>query len=205
MKTTLYLMRHGLVHNPTQVLYGRLPDFHLSEEGRKQADAAGKWLSDKALSAIYCSPMERAQETAGFVAKYHKGIEPQIDERIIEVHTPYDGRLISEMEAIKWDIYSNVEPPYEVPTVILERVHDFFEFIVKKHSGEQVVAVSHGDVLVFSWLHAQGVQPDAEMKNTLVDYKLPETYPATASIMQFTLTDSPRLVLPQVTYIRPYD
>ena len=30
-------MRHGEVHNPDKILYGRLPDFHLSEKGRAQA------------------------------------------------------------------------------------------------------------------------------------------------------------------------
>ena len=39
--TTLHLLRHGEVHNPTGVLYGRLPGYHLSERGRAQAQATG--------------------------------------------------------------------------------------------------------------------------------------------------------------------
>ncbi len=31
----LHLVRHGEVHNPSRVLYGRLPDYHLSTAGRR--------------------------------------------------------------------------------------------------------------------------------------------------------------------------
>jgi broad specificity phosphatase PhoE len=38
--TLVHLIRHGEVSNPHGVLYGRLPGFHLSEDGRLQAKAA---------------------------------------------------------------------------------------------------------------------------------------------------------------------
>ena len=34
------VLRHGEVYNPGKILYGRLPDFHLSELGRQMAKAA---------------------------------------------------------------------------------------------------------------------------------------------------------------------
>lgn len=204
METTLYLMRHGEVHNPTQNFYGRMPNFYLSETGKEQAHSAGKWLQDKTISKIYCSPMERAQQTAGIVAEYQDNLTPHQDERIIEVHTPYDGKPISELEAMGWDLYTGNEPPYEVPLMILERVHGFFEYLLEEHAGESVIAVGHGDILVFPWLHAQGYVPDVHMKESLLDYNLPEAYPATASIMTYKLTDSPRKVKPIVSYVRPY-
>ncbi len=43
--TVLHLLRHGEVYNPGGVLYGRLPDFHLSEEGRLMAKAAAGFLA----------------------------------------------------------------------------------------------------------------------------------------------------------------
>ncbi len=205
MATTLYLMRHGEVHNPTQILYGRLPDFFLSDEGIRQAHAAGEWLKDKNISHIYCSPMDRTKQTAGIVAEYQTDLTPEVDERIIEIMTPHEGRPIAELEAINWAIYDGNEPPYEIPETVLDRVHNFFEYLLEKHPDEAVIAVAHGDILVFPWLHAHGVDtPQAEMKDTLATYNLPEAYPATASIMTFTLTDSPRKVRPSTSYIRPY-
>ncbi len=204
METTLYLMRHGHVHNPAQILYGRLPGYHLSELGRQQAHAAGRWLQDKPLAAIYSSPMERAQQTAAIVAGYHKNLKPVLDERIIEVSTPYEGRPTAELAAMNWDLYTGNQPPYEMPLTVLNRVHDFFEFALARHRGESAAAVGHGDILVFPWLHAQGGAPEAHLKDKLIAYQLPEEYPATASIMIFSLSGSPREVAPKVSYLRPY-
>ena len=45
---TLYLVRHGEVHNPDAVIYGHLPGFGLSECGRRNRQ--GCWLSRWACS-----------------------------------------------------------------------------------------------------------------------------------------------------------
>ena len=97
MKTTVYLMRHGEVDNPTHILYGRLPGFYLSAAGEHQARSAGRWLADKNLTAIYTSPMERAQQSAGIVAGFLDSLTPAADDRLIEVLTPYQGRPTAEL------------------------------------------------------------------------------------------------------------
>lgn len=204
MTTTLYLMRHGHVHNPANILYGRLSGFRLSDLGLKQAEAAATWLADKPIAAIYSSPMERARQTAAIVAQRHDALSPLVDERIIEVFTPYEGQPTAELAAMGWDLYSGNEPPHESPAMVLNRVLDFFEHIANAHAGESVVAVAHGDILVFPWLQAQGVEPEALMKDKLVEYALPVDYPATASIMTFELDGSPRGTLPRVAYNCPY-
>ena len=165
MTATLYLMRHGHVHNPSHILYGRMPGFYLSDLGIQQARAAADWLADKPIRAIYSSPMERARQTADIVAERQDGLTAKVDERIIEVLTPYEGRPTAELAAKGWDLYSGNAPPFETPTSVLERVLGFFEHIFAAHEGESAVAVAHGDILVFPWLHAQGVQPEALMKD----------------------------------------
>ena len=202
--TTLYLMRHGHVHNPQAILYGRMPGFFLSDEGIIQARAAGAWLADKHIAAIYCSPMERAQQTAGIVSEAIGGLPVQIDERLIEVSTPYEGQPTADLAAMGWDLYSGNQAPYEVPSTVLERVLDFFDAALARHPNQAILAVGHGDILVFPWLHAQGYQPEALMKDHLMDYGLPVEYPATASIMTFELSSSPRESPPEVCYICPY-
>lgn len=204
MTTTLHLMRHGQVHNPLDILYGRMPGYALSEEGITQAEAAGRWLADKEIRAIYCSPMERAMQTARIAAKAIGGLSPVVDERIIEVNTPYEGEPITTLAAKGWDLYTGNEPPFETPAIVLERVLDFFDDVLQRHAGESLLAVAHGDILVFPWLHAQGHKPDVLMKERLLEYALPVEYPATASIMTFRLIDSPRNVLPKVSYHCPY-
>ncbi|MDT5239952.1 MAG: hypothetical protein QOD97_2150 [Mycobacterium sp.] len=81
--TTVHVMRHGEVHNPDKVLYGRLPDFHLSERGRAQAQASADWLADNDIVYLVASPLERAQETAEPIAKSH-GLTVDTDDDLIE-------------------------------------------------------------------------------------------------------------------------
>ena len=49
----------------------------------------------------------------------------------------------------------------------------FFEHVVAARAGESLVAVGHGDILVFPWLYAQGVEANALLKDRLVDFALP--------------------------------
>ena len=67
-KTVVHVMRHGEVHNPEQILYGRLPDYHLSERGRAQAQAVADWLAHRDITHVVAAPLERAQETAAPIA-----------------------------------------------------------------------------------------------------------------------------------------
>ena len=63
-RTIVNVMRHGEVHNPEGILYGRLPDYHLSKAGREMAQAAADHVAslDRPVAALYSSPLERAQE-----------------------------------------------------------------------------------------------------------------------------------------------
>src|SRR5690625_4367449 len=45
--TRVHLLRHGEVHNPDGVLYGRLPGYHLSDLGQKMADRVADVVSGR--------------------------------------------------------------------------------------------------------------------------------------------------------------
>ncbi|MGW5026591.1 histidine phosphatase family protein, partial [Streptomyces albidoflavus] len=81
--TVVHLMRHGEVENPSGILYGRLPGYHLSELGRKMADRVAEHLAGRDITHVVASPLERAQETATPVAQAH-GVELGSDARLIE-------------------------------------------------------------------------------------------------------------------------
>ncbi|WP_370100170.1 histidine phosphatase family protein [Streptacidiphilus sp. MAP12-20] len=84
-------MRHGEVHNPDGVLYGRLPDYHLSELGRKMADRVADHLSGRDITHVVASPLDRAQETASPIAAAH-GLAVAADERLIEADNVFQGK-----------------------------------------------------------------------------------------------------------------
>ena len=89
----LHLVRHGEVHNPQRVLYGRLPDFRLSDDGRRMARAAADHVRDlgRPVASLTASPLQRARESAEPFAELF-GLDPVIDERIIEPTNVFEGR-----------------------------------------------------------------------------------------------------------------
>jgi broad specificity phosphatase PhoE len=88
--TTVHLLRHGEVHNPAGVLYGRLPGYHLSELGRAMAERIAVHLEGSDLTCLVSSPLERAQETAAPVAKV-LGLPVATDDRLIEAANVFEG------------------------------------------------------------------------------------------------------------------
>lgn len=88
--TVVHLLRHGEVHNPNNVLYGRLPDYHLSDNGRQMAETVAKAVAGRDVTALFSSPLERAQETAApLAAAFH--LEVTLDERLIEAENIFEG------------------------------------------------------------------------------------------------------------------
>ncbi len=76
--TVVHVVRHGEVHNPDGVLYGRRPGYHLSDLGRKMADRVAEHLEKRDVTHVVASPLERAQETADPIAQAH-GLELATD------------------------------------------------------------------------------------------------------------------------------
>ena len=97
MTTTVHLIRHGEVHNPEGVLYGRRDGYHLSDLGRQMADRIGKALGDRDIVHLRSSPLERAQETAAPLAKA-LGLTPVIDPRVIESANVFEGKRFGHGE-----------------------------------------------------------------------------------------------------------
>ena len=89
-RTVVHLLRHGEVHNPHRILYGRLPGYHLSELGRRMAGLAAEHLADHDVVHVVSSPLERARETAAPIAEAH-GLQVHLDERVQEAGNAFEG------------------------------------------------------------------------------------------------------------------
>jgi broad specificity phosphatase PhoE len=90
-ETTVHLMRHGEVFNPTGVLYGRLPGFRLSEAGEDMARTAAAWFADRDVTHLVASPLERAQQTAQPTSEA-LGLPIATDDRLIEAANSFEGK-----------------------------------------------------------------------------------------------------------------
>lgn len=91
MSNSVHVIRHGEVHNPEKILYGRQPGWRLSERGQEMATVLGQWSRGIDLGALHVSPLQRAQETAAPIAAQHK-LSVRTDVRLIEAENVFEGK-----------------------------------------------------------------------------------------------------------------
>lgn len=119
-RTTVHLVRHGEVHNPTGVLYGRLPEYHLSQRGAQMAEAAADWFDGHDVTYLVASPLDRAQETAAPLAA-STGLEIVTDERVIEAGNQFEGHTFGRgaaslrRPATWWKLRNPARPSWGEP------------------------------------------------------------------------------------------
>jgi broad specificity phosphatase PhoE len=100
----VHLVRHGHVHNPEGVLYGRLPEFRLSATGERMAEATARFFADSGrdVARVVSSPLLRARQTAGTIgAALNLPIET--DDRLIEAGNVWEGRRIHPVARLALD------------------------------------------------------------------------------------------------------
>ncbi|HYP44876.1 MAG TPA: histidine phosphatase family protein [Propionibacteriaceae bacterium] len=149
VRTVVHLLRHGEVNNPSGVLYGRLPGFHLSETGRAMAARLADYVSDFDLAHLRCSPLERAQETMAPIAESH-GLAVTTDERVIEAGNRLEGqRVAADGKALRnprnWAYLRNpLRPSWGEPYVdIAARMRLALRDAVAEAEGHEALIVSH--------------------------------------------------------------
>ena len=148
-ETVVHLLRHGEVHNPRGVLYGRLPDFHLSEDGRVMAKAAADFLAGRDVAVLLSSPLDRALETAAPLAA-QTGLEVSVDERLIEPWNHFEGTMFGVGDGAlrrpaNWPyLYNPFRPSWGEPYAgIAARMHAAMAAAAERASGREAVCVSH--------------------------------------------------------------
>lgn len=203
MTTTIAFMRHGEVLNPQGIVYGRLPGFDLSEEGCRQAAAAGRFVADKlVVDQIFSSPMLRAQHTAVIIAQ---GKPVQESLLLNETHSYYEGQPATVLAGLKGDFYTGVPAEFEQPAAIVNRLSEFIREIRAAHAGQTIVAVSHGDPIAFLILSLKGEALLPANKFKLDQLGVPDGYPAHASLTLVEFISDDPIEIPAVTYHKPYE
>jgi broad specificity phosphatase PhoE len=149
IRTTVHVLRHGEVFNPNKILYGRLPDFHLSELGVQMAKAAAESLAGHDVTHLVASPLERAQQTAEPFADQF-GLKTAVDERLIEAANVFEGKRVSVGDgALRdprnwWALRDPFMPSWGEPyKVIAERMTAALHAARDSAAGHEAVCVSH--------------------------------------------------------------
>jgi probable phosphoglycerate mutase len=197
--TTILLVRHTDVHNPADVLYGRLPRFGLSDLGLRQADNTARALAGELITSFYTSPRLRARQTTRIIAQPHPGAPIRVTRLLDEVLTTWQGRPHQELETHGFNFYAHrLHSSDETLEQVWRRVKRFIERTRRRHTGETVVGVSHGDCVALARAFYSG------MPVAIESVRRPNIYPGKGSITRLTFPDDLRETYPiSIEYYDP--
>ncbi|GHD29436.1 histidine phosphatase family protein [Nocardiopsis kunsanensis] len=145
--TVVHLLRHGEVYNPSKVLYGRMPDFHLSDRGREMADIAADWFEGHDIAVLLSSPLDRTRETAEPIQK-RTDLPVTLDDRLIEAANRFEGLSLSARSVRDPNVLSKVYNPFrpswgEAYSEIVQRMVEVIKVARRAAWGREAVCVSH--------------------------------------------------------------
>lgn len=156
----LHLVRHGEVFNPDHILYGRLDGYRLSELGERMAAAAAESMTGHPITALYASPLLRAQQSAQPWSELF-ALPIVTEERIIEPTNKFEGSrakfgpsMLLKPRVWSW-IYNPLRPSWGEPFAdIAKRVLAAMDDAWQAADGGEVVMVSHQSPI---WLATRAI------------------------------------------------
>ncbi len=147
--TRVHLLRHGEVHNPKKVLYGRLPGYGLSETGHAMADVAAKALAGRDVALLLTSPLQRARETAAPLEAAY-GTTARADDRLIESASHFEGKPVDRgwKSFASWSNLRYLRNPFrpswgEPYAQTARRMLDVVTDVRDEVAGHEAICVSH--------------------------------------------------------------
>jgi broad specificity phosphatase PhoE len=148
-RTVVHLLRHGEVHNPDKLLYGRLPGYRLSDLGQRMAERAAEYFAGRDVVRLVSSPLERARQTAEPLAAA-LGLEVGVDDRLLESENVFEGRSVGvgdgalRSPSAWWHLRNPFLPSWGEPyTRVALRMHAAAEVAREAARGHEAVLVSH--------------------------------------------------------------
>ncbi|MFJ4976960.1 histidine phosphatase family protein [Streptomyces coeruleorubidus] len=153
--TTLLLARHGQTVWHAENRYAGVSDIDLTDTGRAQAEALGRWAAAHPVDAIWTSPLSRAVATAEPACRA-LGLVPRREPALAECHFGVvEGRTLAEFEAedpgraaaFRADPVAHPFPGAEDPTAAAARGAGALRRIATAHPGGRVLVVAHNTLL----------------------------------------------------------
>ena len=153
-ETRVLLLRHAETAEPGR-FHGAESDVGLGPWGHRQAELVAQELARLQPSALYCSAMRRAVETAAPIARVC-GLEPTI---VTSLHERRMGPLSGVLREAGLAAYEEAKLRWRAGELaythqggesyldIRDRVVPAFRELVGRHPGEAIVVVAHGVVI----------------------------------------------------------
>lgn len=183
MTTEILVVRHGETPWNVERRIQGWRDIELNELGHRQAQAVARHLAQhhvqgtQPINAIYSSDLQRARQTAGYVADalampltLHQGMRER-NYGILE-GIPFPAMAEHHPEVAK--VWASRDPDGVIPEgetlrVFRQRVTQALESIAKSHPSQRVVVVTHGGAMDILWREATGASLQDPRKAVLLN------------------------------------
>ncbi len=166
-RSVVLLVRHGLTPTTGVKLPGRAPGLHLSDEGRRQAEAAaGRIAAIGKVAALYCSPLTRARETAQPIGRAVKrALRVERDLADLDIGEWTGLSLKQAARRPEWETVQRSPSTFRFPggesfPEMQARMTTALARIVARHPGQIAVVVSHADPIKAAVAQALGTPLD---------------------------------------------
>lgn len=162
--TRIHLMRHGEVHNPHGILYGRLPGYELTDRGHRMAHLVADYLQTEGadLTEVIASPLKRAQQSAYPTAAVF-GLPLASDVRLIESANHFEGQAVnahrlSLAHPRNWKYFLRpLQPSWGEPYAdVVIRMRAALSDVLQRNRGHEALVVSHQMPIVALTRFTQG-------------------------------------------------
>ncbi|MFM6188567.1 MAG: histidine phosphatase family protein [Planktothrix sp.] len=178
MTTRVILVRHGQsTYNAQRRIQGRLDDSVLTEKGSVAAQQVGDALTGLKFDALYCSPLQRAKQTAEIiVTRLSNPPQLQPHDLLMEIDLPLwagmERQAVVEQFSDEYQAWQ--ERPHEfmmrVPTpegekqhfpvlALFEQAKQFWREILSCHQNQTVLVVAHNGINRCLVATALGIEP----------------------------------------------
>lgn len=163
MKRIVYLIRHGEISNPNNVIYGRNVDLELSKKGIVQVKDLGIKLKNMkaGIKKIYTGPLKRTTKTAEILSKILGVKSVEIVKEITDSNVPnLAGKGRENMDKVYTEEF--LKKGDESPEEISSRMVDAFKKILEESKDKTIAIIGHSDplrFLLYRLLHPANLNP----------------------------------------------
>lgn len=175
MATRVIIVRHGQsTYNAQKIIQGRCDKSVLTDKGIIDAQQLGKALSKVKIDAFYCSPLQRAKQTAEIISSSLTNppvLQPT--EQLMEIDLPLWEEMKKDEVRTKFadDYRQWKDNPQDFKMVVdgkdhypvhslYQQAQNFWQEAISKHQGETILIVAHNGINRCSIMSAIGISID---------------------------------------------
>ena len=176
MATRVIIVRHGQSnYNSQKIIQGRCDESVLTEKGLVDAEVVGKTLSNLKIDAFYCSPLQRAKQTAKTIHAYLNNppiVQPT--DQLMEIDLPLWEKKQKQEVAEKYarEYRQWKENPHQFKMVLdggkehypvlslYQQAEQFWQKIIPQHQGQTILITAHNGINRCLIMTAIGIPPE---------------------------------------------